>query len=77
MKNPGGAETHRRLLLILVVLGFAAAVVFLPSQFRSNAGANIKNQNVNFEKTVSHENGLENYDIRQDKNKAENLLKFR
>jgi subtilisin-like proprotein convertase family protein len=77
MKNPRNAETRRSLLLILIVLGIAAAVIVLPFQFRSEAGAKEKNQNSDSEKNFNRSNGLENYDIRTDKTKAETIIGFR
>jgi hypothetical protein len=58
------AKNLRRFLFGLVVFGLIAVVV-LPYQFRSEAGK------VNFRQTKSHEEDLENYDIREDKTQRE------
>jgi len=64
------AKNLRRFLFGLVVFGLIAVVV-LPYQFRSEAGK------VNFRQTKSHEEDLENYDIREDKTQREFLMNFR
>src|SRR5688500_17878163 len=79
MKKETNAKDHRGLLLSLVILGLAAALIILPNQFRSEAGGQKKAGDELFERTHSHEEGLENYDIRTDKNEqaAGALVKIR
>jgi hypothetical protein len=74
-----GAETRRGLLLSLFILGLAAALVILPYQFRSEAGSAKKSDSRNgmLDRTTSHEEGLENYDIRADKSAFEKIAGFR
>ncbi len=57
--------------LICVVCSGLIAIVVLPNQFRSEAGK------VEFRQTKSHDDNLENYDIRIDKAQGETLLSFR
>ena len=79
MKKETKAKDYRWLLFSVIVLGLAAALIILPNQFRSEAG----NQNTSGEglipRTESHEEGLENYDIREHKTEetVEALTKFR
>jgi len=77
MKENANAETRRAFLLSFIILGLIAAVVILPYQFRSEAGAKETNLNEELERTAGSEEGLENYDIRTDKSKSETLLNFR
>jgi subtilisin-like proprotein convertase family protein len=78
MQKSFTADNRKGLLLTLVVLGLFAALVLLPYQFRSEAGAN-KNANSKglFDRTEVKEEPM--YDIREDQSKevAEKLLEFR
>ena len=68
--------TRNSLLLSFVVLGLLAALAILPYQFRSEAGSQGENKGLN-PRTESHEEGLENYDIRADKSAYEKIAGFR
>ncbi|HEX8368362.1 MAG TPA: M36 family metallopeptidase [Pyrinomonadaceae bacterium] len=78
MQKSSTADNRKGLLLTLVVLGLFAALIILPYQFRSEAGAN---QNTNpkglFDRTES--SGEPMYDIREDQSKAagQALVEFR
>ncbi|CAN5216573.1 hypothetical protein BH20ACI1_BH20ACI1_13950 [soil metagenome] len=67
---------HKQPLIFLVVFGFMMAIFIVPSQFRTAAGNETDNKNQS-QKIDSQEDGIENYDIRTDKNQAETLLFFR
>ena len=75
MKRSSTAAVRNPLLLCLVCLGLVAALVFLPTQFRSEAGGNSNNGLV--QQTKSHDEGLENYDIRLDKTAYGKIVGFR
>ncbi|MGI8788872.1 MAG: hypothetical protein ACR2HG_14055, partial [Pyrinomonadaceae bacterium] len=75
MKKRIKAERRRGLLLTLLILGIAAILVALPTQFRSTAAVNLQQQSNS--RTESHVPGFENYDIRSDKKSAETLADFR
>ncbi|HEX9961606.1 MAG TPA: hypothetical protein VGB00_11770, partial [Pyrinomonadaceae bacterium] len=77
MQKSSTAETRRGLLLSLFVLGLVAALVILPYQFRSEAGAKKNSQKGSIDKTTSQAEGLENYDIRSDKSAFERIAGFR
>ncbi|MCA1637716.1 MAG: M36 family metallopeptidase, partial [Acidobacteria bacterium] len=70
------AATRHKLLFSFIVFGLLAGILILPYQFRSLAGVREKPQN-SFSKTESSKEGLENYDIRTDKNESETLANFR
>ncbi|MDQ3797887.1 MAG: M36 family metallopeptidase [Acidobacteriota bacterium] len=80
MQKSSTADTRKGLLLTLVVLGMLAALVIVPYQFRSEAGA-ANNQSTNpkglFDRTEAKEEPM--YDIREDQSKevAEKLFQFR
>jgi hypothetical protein len=76
MQKKFKAEDHRILLLCLAVFGLMAALFILPSQFSSLAGGNKTNKGL-VQKTVSQEEGIENYDIREDKTAFEKIEGFR
>jgi hypothetical protein len=78
MQKRSMAETRKSVLLSLFVVGLLAALVILPYQFRSEAGSQGKNKGL-FTRTESHEEGLENYDIRSTKTveAADALVRFR
>jgi hypothetical protein len=59
------SEARRSLLLCLFVLGLVTAVILVPYHFATKAAAG-KGKGLT-EKTVSHEDGFPNYDIREDK----------
>ena len=80
MHNNWKAEDRRRLLLCLVIFGLMAALFILPNQFSSLAGGKKVRKGL-FQQTKSHEEGLENYDIRNavktDDEVADAFLKYR
>ncbi|MGI8638578.1 MAG: M36 family metallopeptidase [Pyrinomonadaceae bacterium] len=76
MQKSSTAEIRRSLLPGLVVFGFMAAVFIVPYQFRSSAG-NREKSKTSWQQTESREEGIENYDIRNDKTQAETLIGFR
>ncbi|HVE56712.1 MAG TPA: M36 family metallopeptidase, partial [Pyrinomonadaceae bacterium] len=65
MQKNWKAEDRRRLLLCLLIFGLMAALFILPNQFSSLAGGKQVRKGL-FQQTKSHEEGLENYDIRND-----------
>ncbi len=65
------AKKLRQVLCSFIVLVLITVVAFLPSQFHSKA------DKAGFRQTESHEDNLENYDIRADKTRSETLEKFR
>jgi hypothetical protein len=71
-------STYRGLLLSLFVLGLVAALIILPSQFRSEAGSREKSDKDVLERAESLKN-LEDYDIRDQKSEeiADILMSFR
>ena len=74
-KNLSG-ESRLRILFCLVVLGLLAAVIFLPNQFVSEAESN--NDQSGLVITSSQDDGIvKMYDIREDKERADDLLQFR
>jgi hypothetical protein len=79
MQKSFTALTRRGVLLSLVVLGLVAALVYLPSQFRSEAGNSGNLKKGLFERTTTHEEGLDWYDIREDKTEgvADKVMQFR
>ncbi len=64
-------ESGRGTFLALFVLAVITAVFVLPFQLRTNASKGLN------PKTESHEKGLENYDIRTDKEAIEKLANYR
>src|SRR5688500_4030134 len=79
MQNSSLLGTHRGLLLTLFILGLVTALIVVPSQFRSEAGAK-KGEGL-FPRTTSQEDGLDFYDIRLNESKdgqeEEALARFR
>ncbi len=71
------AKTRWGLLLSLFILGLMAALIALPYQFNSEAESKGSPNKGLIERTESHVPGLENYDIREDKNAFESIEKFR
>jgi hypothetical protein len=79
MQKNWKAEDRRRLLLCLVIFGLMAALFVLPHQFSSSAGGKQVRKGL-FQQTVSQEEGLENYDIRNETKRdevAEAFAKYR
>ena len=74
MQRSLNTADYRGLLLSIFVLGLVAALFVAPNLFSSKAGSNGKGL---IERTESHVPGLENYDIRDDKNAFESLTDFR
>ena len=66
MQKDSAAEARNPLLLCVVILGLMAALVIVPMQFRSEAGSKNARKGT-LQQTTSHEDGIENYDIRSDK----------
>ncbi|MBK7394018.1 MAG: hypothetical protein IPI64_12085 [Chloracidobacterium sp.] len=64
-------ESGRGAFLALFVLAVITAIFALPFQLRTNAAKGL------YQKTESHERGLENYDIRTDKAAFEKIASFR
>lgn len=79
MQKNSKAEDRRRLLLCLVILGLVAGLVYVPYQFSSSASGKKVKKGL-FQRTESHEEGLENYDIRNETKReevAEAFAKYR
>ena len=77
MRKKLSADSRRSLLCCAAVLGLlAAAVIFIPTGFYSSAG-NKSAAKASNGKTLSHENGLDNYDIRTDRTARETMTNFR
>ena len=78
MQNDRVTGTRQSLLLSLFVLGLVTALVILPSQFRSNAGSQKSGDGL-LTRTVSHEEGLPNFDIRWEKtqDREDAFVKYR
>jgi hypothetical protein len=76
MHKKSKAVVRNPLLLCTFILGLMAALVILPYQFRSSAGSKQVRKGL-IERTASHEEGLENYDIRADKSAIEKIAGFR
>ncbi len=74
MQRNWKAEDRRRLLLCLGIFGLMAALFILPGQFSSLAGGKQVKKGL-FQQTSSHEEGLENYDIRENE-KSEAVAEF-
>ncbi len=76
MQEKSKAEGRNPILLCTVILGLMAALVIVPYQFSSSAGGKQVKKGLS-QKTESHEEGLENYDIRADKSAVEKIAGFR
>ncbi|HEY8559186.1 MAG TPA: M36 family metallopeptidase [Pyrinomonadaceae bacterium] len=74
MQKNWRAEDRYRLLLCLVIFGLMAALIVLPTQFSSSADGKKVKKGL-FRTSKSHEEGLENYDIRSDE-KNEKVAEF-
>ena len=69
-------KDRRSLLFSLLFLGLIAALIFVPSQFISNAGGS-KSKGL-IERTTSQDEGIvKMYDIREDKMRLDDLANFR
>jgi hypothetical protein len=79
MQNRSTAQARKSVMLSVVVLGLLAALIFVPKQFQTEAVSNDSTKRGLINRTESHVRGLENYDIRTQKNpeNSESLLKFR
>ena len=76
MQNSSNTADYRGLLFSIFILGLLVVLFILPRQFPTNAVSNQTNKGL-IQRTVSHEDGIENYDIRTDKSAAETLEGFR
>ncbi|HVE56711.1 MAG TPA: M36 family metallopeptidase [Pyrinomonadaceae bacterium] len=76
MQKNSRAGVQNPLLLCMFIIGLMAALVFVPYQFNSSASGKKVNKGL-FQRTESHEEGLENYDIRADKAASEKIAGFR
>ena len=65
------SHSSRGVVFVLIALGILSAMFTLPFQWRTEAAKGL------FPKTMSHEEGLENYDIRTDKTAGDKLASFR
>ena len=76
MQKKPSADIRNPLLLCLIILAAATALFVLPLQFRSQAGNTGKGL---IQRTESHSEGLENYDIREQRSQEteDALLKYR
>ena len=77
MKKGLSSGSQSGFLLSLVILGLVVALLSLPYLFSSKAGGQDKTGNSLIQKTESREEGLENYDIRTDKEQTTTLANFR
>ncbi len=66
------SETRRGIILTLVILGLFTVLAILPYQFGTKAGGKGLVQ-----RTVSKEDAFPNYDIREDKEAADSLVRYR
>ena len=64
-------NSSRGTFIFLIVLAIITAVFAVPFQKRTEAAKGL------FPKTVSHEDGFENYDIRTDKTASDKIASFR
>jgi hypothetical protein len=64
------------ILVILFICGLLAAIIFVPFQFSAKAVDKSSKKGLS-EKTSSHTDGLENYDIRKDSTKSDVIFNFR
>ncbi len=76
MQEISKAGVRNPILLCTVILGLMAAFVIVPYQFSSSAGGKQVRKGL-IQRTESHEEGLENYDIRADKSAVEKVAGFR
>ncbi|HQU84466.1 MAG TPA: M36 family metallopeptidase, partial [Pyrinomonadaceae bacterium] len=76
MQKSSKTETKFTFLFCLVFLGLVSALIFLPSQFRSEANSQGKGKGLN-PRTESHDEDLPNYDIRADKSAYGKIEGFR
>ena len=73
------ADARFRLTISMVFVALLITAVVVPYQFRSEAVSKPKVQRSLVQRTVSHEPGIENYDIREVKSEevTEALMRFR
>ncbi len=76
MQKNSRAGVHNPLLLCVAILGLMTALVYVPYYFSSSASSKKVTKGL-FQQTESHEEGLENYDIRADKSANEKIAGFR
>ena len=76
MKKDSTAEARNPLLLCTIILGLMAALVLIPYHFSSQASGKQVRKGL-IQRTESHEEGLQNYDIRLDKSAFEKINGFR
>jgi len=76
MQKNSRAGVHNPLLLCAAILGLMTALVYVPYYFNSSASSKKVTKGL-FQQTKSHEEGLENYDIRADKSANEKIAGFR
>lgn len=67
-------ETRKGLLISLLTIGLMLGVILIPRLFQSEASTQSKVPQKGIQRTESHEEGLENYDIREDKSKQAHLI---
>lgn len=76
MQKSFTTKDRRSLLFSLLFLGLVAALIFVPAQFISKAGSNVKKGLV--QRTSSQDEGIvKMYDIREDKTQLDTLADFR
>ena len=79
MQKSSKTETHRSLLLSVIILGLFAALFIVPYQFKSEAVVNSQDTKGFDNITRSHDPNIPNYDIRTQKSNEthDSLMKFR
>jgi hypothetical protein len=76
MQKEKRAGVQNPLLLCTFILGLMAALVIVPYQFNSSASGKQTRKGL-LQRTESHEEGIENYDIRADKAAVEKIVGYR
>ena len=76
MQKDSAAGVRHPLLWCAVILGVIAALTVVPYEFNSAASGKKTKQGID-QRTESHSEGLENYDIRADKKAFERIAAFR
>ena len=76
MNRPSIAQRRRSVFLTILVLCSAAAAALFPSQYVSPADKKLRKKGL-FERTVSKDPNLPNYDIRTDKKSNDKLVSLR
>ena len=78
MQKSFSAKDRRGILLSLLFLGLVAALIFLPAQFVSEAGSNSNSKKGLLQRTTSQDEGIvKMYDIREDKERLDDLANMR